>query len=361
MCVALQHSMHVRSLQREFTIQLLRSLGVPAAVLVASGCCYDADSTECLPPDEDGMTCPTAEEARAELGVDTVREGPTFWPAREYVVQGETVRDAAECCYEVTSEVCSEFRGMGRAYLDAGGHVTAPARRRAEGDPWAGTRLRPAIDGLTTDERTRLAAAWTERGLAEHASIASLGRFALDLLALDAPPELVAAAHRAASDEVRHARLCFGLASAYAGAAVGPGVFPFADRAVALSPDLASFARRCALEGCVEETLGVVELAERLAVTTDPAVATVLAALIRDERRHAELAWRALRWAVATGGDAVRDALRGAFDRPPPLASTRPAIEAHGELSSDRLHTITDVTHRAIVLPCARAALARVA
>lgn len=359
--------MHDRSLQRDFKLQLLRSLGVPAAVLVASGCCHDVDSTQCLPPDEDGMTCPTVEEARDELGVDQVREGPTFWPAREYVVAGETVRDEAECCYEVTSEVCSEMRGMGRAFLEEGRPVTAPARHRAEGEPWAGTRLRPAIAHLTDDERARLAAAWTERGLAEHASIASLGRFALDLLALDAPPELIAAAHRAASDEVRHAKLCFGLASAYAGAPVGPGAFPFRrhprfeDRAVSLSPDLAAFARRCALEGCLEETLGVVELAERLAVTTDPAVATVLAALIRDERRHAELAWRALRWAVATGGDAVRDALRDAFDRPPSAGGTARTIEAHGELSPERLRTIVGLAHRAIVLPCARAALAQVA
>ena len=356
--------MHARPLQRDFTLQLLRSLGVPAAVLVASGCCHDVESTQCLPPDDDGMTCPSPDEARDELGVDEVREGPTFWPAREYVVAGETVRDEAECCYETTSEVCSEMRGMGRAFLDEGRAVTAPARR-AEGDPWVASRLRPAVADLTDDGRARLAAAWTERGLAEHASIASLGRFALDLLALGAPPDLVAAAHRAASDEVRHAKLCFGLASVYAGADVGPGTFPFADGAVALSPDLATFARRCALEGCLEETLGVVELAERLAITTDPAVATVLAALIRDERRHAELAWRALRWAVGAGGDAVRHAVRGVFLRPSPspphVTRTGCTDAAHGELSSERLRTIVDVAHHAIVLPCARAALAQLA
>jgi hypothetical protein len=122
-----------------------------------------------------------------------------------------------------------------------------------------------------------------------------------------------------------------------------------------------AFARRCVIEGCVDETLGVVELAERLAVTTDPAVATVLAALIRDERRHAQLAWRSLAWAVSVGGDSVRHALRGAFDRPVMATRARAAIEAHGELSSDRLRAVADVAHREIVLPCARAALARAA
>src|SRR6185369_11435722 len=95
---------------------------------------------------------------------------------------------------------------------------------------------------------------WTRDGLFEHASVASFGRFALELLAAGAPAALVEDAHRAALDEVRHARLCFDLASAYAGEAIAPGAFPFEGR-VEVTSDLASIASRAAREGCIGETI----------------------------------------------------------------------------------------------------------
>ena len=44
--------------------------------------------------------------------------------------------------------------------------------------------------------RRRLAELWSQDALLEHASIASFSRFALQLLAVAAPPALVAGAHR---------------------------------------------------------------------------------------------------------------------------------------------------------------------
>src|SRR5687767_7977533 len=109
-------------------------------------------------------------------------------------------------------------------------------------------------------------------------------------MALGAPARLVRDAHRSALDEVRHAEACFALASAFGGRPLGPGPLSLAG-ALELSADLESFARRTALEGCIEETIGACVLAEQLARATDPAVRRVLARLVRDEERHAELAW----------------------------------------------------------------------
>lgn len=63
--------------------------------------------------------------------------------------------------------------------------------------------------------RDAVVKAWTTAARAEHASVASFARFTLQLLHLGAPADLVADAQQAALDEVRHARLCFGVAVAW--------------------------------------------------------------------------------------------------------------------------------------------------
>ncbi|MCA9546694.1 MAG: ferritin-like domain-containing protein, partial [Myxococcales bacterium] len=56
-------------------------------------------------------------------------------------------------------------------------------------------------------QRARLADHWTRQALAEHASVASFARFALHLMAVGAPPDLLVATHQAGLDEIEHARL----------------------------------------------------------------------------------------------------------------------------------------------------------
>lgn len=50
---------------------------------------------------------------------------------------------------------------------------------------------------------------WSADALAEHTSIASFARFTLQLLALDAPSDLLSRSQQAGKDEMEHARLCF--------------------------------------------------------------------------------------------------------------------------------------------------------
>src|SRR4029077_13893090 len=82
---------------------------------------------------------------------------------------------------------------------------------------------------------------WRENGKTEHASVAAFARLTLDLMALGAPPDLIAAANQDALDEIRHTELCFSLAKALDGKAVSPGAFPQAQR-VATLPRSRTFA-----------------------------------------------------------------------------------------------------------------------
>ena len=144
----------------------------------------------------------------------------------------------------------------------------------------------------------------------EHASVASFARFTLELLALGAPPDLLAAAQQAGLDEVEHARLAYALASRFAGRPLGPGPLCTAD--LALDRPLAAFVTALVHEGCIGETLGAAE-AELLAEHADPGLATLLRRIATDETGHAALAWQTLRWLHDRHGEVVRQAARAAL------------------------------------------------
>lgn len=185
----------------------------------------------------------------------------------------------------------------GRPLTLADGPRVAPDATRGD---WRDA-LTPAA--VPAPLRRRLAAHWAAVGAMEHASIGSFARATLQLLALGAPAELIADTQRAAADEVEHARLAYGLASAYAGEPVGPGPLRLDDLAVEADPVV--IVRALVIEGCVGETLGVVE-ALAGAGARDATVAAVCRRIAADELRHAALAWRTLRWLLES-----RPALRG--------------------------------------------------
>jgi hypothetical protein len=149
-----------------------------------------------------------------------------------------------------------------------------------------------ALDGAT---RAAIAEHWAKAGLMEHASIAAFARFVLQLLALGAPPDLVARATEAIADETRHARLCFGQASRYAGYGVGPSAL---DVNHALDGvDLLAVVELVVDEGCVGETAAALEAAWAADAAAEPSARAVLAGIAEDEARHAELAYAFVAWA----------------------------------------------------------------
>ena len=221
------------------------------------------------------------------------------------------------CLYPITVIPPDTECDYGRPLVIDGAPRVATLVRREE---WTGSRR-----ALPEGDKAR-AEIWARIGLAEHASIASFHRFALELMALGAPAALVGLAADAARDELRHAQLAFGLASEFAGVAVGPGVLPL--NGLSMAQDLVTFAEATAREGCVAETLSALQMAEARDLATDPREHAILEGIARDEARHAALAWQALRWAIDQGGAPVREAVAAVFARAPEL----PGEEARGLL-----------------------------
>jgi hypothetical protein len=228
------------------------------------------------------------------------------------------------CCFEEPSHCIPP--NAGRALRDQDDRL-AVAKLEARSD-WA---------GVATTTRTADTERWAAMAVAEHASIASFARVALELLALGAPPDLVEATLRAGLDEVDHARRTFGLASA-PGAPVGPAALREATDALP-TPSLEGLAVRTFRDACVGETVGAARARAEAERVTDPAVRLVLSEIAQDEERHAELAWRTLAWAVRVGGAPVSRALATA-------------------LEDERAKNRGDVVFEAVVAPCAETLLA---
>jgi hypothetical protein len=165
----------------------------------------------------------------------------------------------------------------------------------------------------------------------EHASIAAFARFSLQLLSLGAPPELVDACTRALADETAHTRLCFGIASAYAGHALGPGPLDVSGSLELTS--LADIVDLVIAEGCFGETSAALQALEAGAAARDPAICAAYARIAVDEERHAELAFHFVRWALRRDPIAVSERLRAVGRQPPPAHAlawnvTLPCLDA---------------------------------
>ncbi|MCA9635179.1 MAG: ferritin-like domain-containing protein [Myxococcales bacterium] len=229
----------------------------------------------------------------------------------------------------------------------------------ATGREWS-VSVSPSLDALDAATRERLADAWTDDGLAEHASVASFARFILELLAVGAPAELIVRAQRALADEIDHARLCFALASAYRGAAVGPGKLAI-DAALDGSGELTAVVARALVEGCIGETLAAFHAGIAASEAADPAVAGVLRRIADDELEHAALAWSFVRWALDVGGlgggeallDEAIEAAEEAASVPIDEVATRELLR-HGRLDPIGEALLRRDGVRTVVLPALR-------
>jgi hypothetical protein len=247
----------------------------------------------------------------------------------------------------------------GRPFLVERAPRTAEVARRA--DYSASTSVR--LDGIAAERRAALAAEWTRIGLMEHASVAAFARFALQLLGLGAPPDLLEACQQAMADELRHARIAFGLASAYAGAPLGPGSLKLDGALDESSGDLlADVVMATLVEGCIGETIASLDAREGAAHAVDAHVQRALSEIAADEERHAELAWRFLDWALAQRPALAPQLLtraRAQLARTPARpdsergrAMPEPALLEHGILSFEQKLELEAQALEHVIVPC---------
>ncbi|MFO0548514.1 MAG: hypothetical protein U0271_09015 [Polyangiaceae bacterium] len=271
------------------------------------------------------VACPAPADAAAVFGSCTdTAEYITAWLSGPTEVNGQ-------CCYQVdvTAPNNANCVAIGRPLMIDERPQVARVGTGSVG--WREARA-PEVASLGPEVREALAREWARDGAYEHASVASFGKLALELVAFGAPSELVEDAHVAALDEVRHAKTAFALTSAYGGVEVGPLELP-ALRRLELAQSLEELAAAAVLEGCYGETLAAAALYFAAERAVDPVVRAILRTTAAEESRHAALAYRVVKWAIREGGAPVRDAARVAASRA--LAMAEAAVEGPAEGASD--------------------------
>jgi len=314
---------------------------------VASNCATDGDC-------DAGQACTSWDPSQGcgfvEFACTTVNDG----------CGGDLDCDPGQTCFADPDGLRTCLNGgcaIGRPFLVQGHERTAPLVARAD---WSDDQLdlTGLCDGLDATSRERLADHWRRVGAMEHASVAAFARFSLQLLALGAPPELLERSHRAMADETRHARAAFALASAYAGAPVGPGPLSIAD-ALHDALDVERFVALLIEEGCIGETVASLEASE--SQPDHPAVAAVLERIAAEEAEHAELAWRTLAWTLEAHPLPARRAIAAGRaslfalpnDAVPPVEGAIGDIVDDAQRAALRARTL-----QAVVAPCLDALLA---
>ncbi|MCX5744969.1 MAG: hypothetical protein NT062_20975 [Proteobacteria bacterium] len=296
----------------------------------------------CIPIPPGGTSAPAADEPRCPANVQLANR-----------MVGYVTGDEATCCYLTQVANRTNYPIRGRAARVDG----APTFASTAATPtWTwGAPIHVHVADLAHDVRRALAATWREAAQMEHASIASFANLALRLLALGAPPELVAATHAAAIDEVAHARAAFAIALAYAGAAIGPGAFPAAAH-MSADGSIADLALETFVDGCVGETVAALEADRAADGAGDPVIVAALRAIAVDETRHAQLAWAIVAWCVRTDpAIAARLAATLATLPAPALPPRSAALVAHGVLDAPALARVHADALREIVAPCVSA------
>jgi hypothetical protein len=207
-----------------------------------------------------------------------------------------------------------------------------------------------------------VAQGWLESALFEHASVASFARFAMELMALGAPPELVLAATRAQGDEVIHARDCFTMASCFAGRPLGPGAFTL-DGAMDRQVTPESVLVDTIVEACINETLAAAEAAWLCEQTDIEAIAKLHQQISEDESRHAALGWQTVQWLLHHHPE-LNEVARQTFARPQTSTPSEKSpidddgwLAAYGCMPTAQRNALRERIWANVIAPCAEALL----
>lgn len=149
-----------------------------------------------------------------------------------------------------------------------------------------------AVQALALEEREQIGQLWLERARGELSTAAVFAHVANGVLAIGAGPEVLSLTARAVGDEVRHARLCHGLAELYLGRSVPLPRAPEVDEArFGDAPAAINHCLFLIFQSCVNEGIAAAYLQENLRLVRATAAHRVIHELLQDDLVHARIGW----------------------------------------------------------------------
>ena len=168
----------------------------------------------------------------------------------------------------------------------------------------------PQIEANSSSNE-KIVMSFANQGEAEHASVASFARHTLQLMTMGAPSTLLIGSQEAALDEIRHAKMSYGLANAFSGAIIHPSSLDVDGSVKALGKE--DIIQSVINEGCIGETIAAVGAILGANYAKQPMVKDVLEKIAADESNHAQLAWTTVKWAIKRFPE-LRNVVERTFD-----------------------------------------------
>lgn len=205
---------------------------------------------------------------------------------------------------------------------------------------------KPQTIGLDEPTRRALEALWLHDAQKEHASVPAFARLSWILAGVGAPADLLEACHRAALEEIDHARRCFALAAGYGGRSHTAEPMPdLLLGGLDLTGDpWAAIAVESLKDGCLLEDFNADVAGLCAAECQEPVTRAVLEQITREERSHAELSWKIVELCLQRGATQAHRALQQAVERldevarPTAVSQDKQALVAAADAQAMRRH-----------------------
>jgi len=250
-------------------------------------------------------------------------------------------QDAIGKCNKKT-ETCEHCKCKGRPFLVDGKYRTTTSFvkkvERSDGKKLWELHLFPRGSSNTSLNHA-IALEFANQGEAEHASVASFARHTLQLMTMGAPPSLLIGSQEAALDEIRHAKMCYGIANSFLGAHIQPSIFDVDDSVKTISND--EIIRSVIIEGCIGETIAAVQAQLGAHYAKEPIVKGILENIAVDESNHAQLAWNTVKWAIVRFpelGNVAEETFTSRLNRPTEMSISLPTDNCYDYEKNSAFH-----------------------